>query len=428
MTTIPVDLIVHYPATGRFRCRGFRGLFLGNPVMLVFDGAVQGDQPDAASLGEAVCDEILRYVGITEHGNMPCSGRGGAGCYALTEPGFRKLLVYVAGAAAGETDRSAALPIPWAETIWQPNDPMWEALPTLRAGTDFSSHVPPTWHATNAVFWQDTVNEVVWAVLQRVGLAPEDSRIFISYLRKETQGIADQLFSALNEIGFDVFLDRCSVPPGVDFQARLMQDITDKAVLMLLNSPGIDNSEWVGHEIARVKAYRLGLCVLNFPKAPKRRDVDPDDTFDIRKNEMVGFCGQLTGQELLKDHLLAQIVQTTQNVHHRALHRRRWELITNFGLAAEGRGAILEPDGTFYFPSTEERPKDCSVGLTARIPTLSDYWRLHSAWASRSSTGYIVSPSPFAVGFRKGESDWLGGLSNIRHQDEGQMIRLAQTL
>lgn len=58
--------------------------------------------------------------------------------------------------------------------------------------------------------------------------ASGESRLFISYVRRDTSAIADQLFGALTQEGFDVFLDRCSVPVGVPFQKRLMQDLCDK--------------------------------------------------------------------------------------------------------------------------------------------------------------------------------------------------------
>ena len=56
-------------------------------------------------------------------------------------------------------------------------------------------------------------------VLEGFGILRERRRLFISYRRVETSGIAAQLYEALDAIGFDVFLDTHGVlRPGEPFQ------------------------------------------------------------------------------------------------------------------------------------------------------------------------------------------------------------------
>lgn len=73
----------------------------------------------------------------------------------------------------------------------------------------------------NVAFWTKGITECVPAVFSRVGLTPDEHRVFVSYRRVESQPLADQLFDRLSREGFDVFLDRFSIEAGIDFQRRL---------------------------------------------------------------------------------------------------------------------------------------------------------------------------------------------------------------
>ena len=72
--------------------------------------------------------------------------------------------------------------------------------------------------------------------MSRADITTEITRIFISYRRLETLPVALQLFDRLTHEGFDVFLDRFSIPPGYDFQRRLNQELEDKSMVILLES------------------------------------------------------------------------------------------------------------------------------------------------------------------------------------------------
>jgi len=292
-------------------------------------------------------------------------------------------------------------------------------------------NVPPAWQGINVCFWSRHPGETIWAVLQRAGLTPEDSRLFISYVRADTTPVADQLFAALTEEGFDVFLDRCSVPIGVQFQEQLMQDLCDKAMVVLLNSAGVAKSHWVGEEIAIIKTYRLGLLELRFPSGSPRADIDPDFTQTLSASDLESAGPDYAaGAEKLSATVLADMVDRIKEVHGRALHRRRYELIDNFAaaLSAFGKMAQALPDGTFVLPSTGRR-NETVVGLTVRPPELGDFCHLHQRGAvSANRDGWLVSPSPFFLAQRQAHVSWLCGVSNIRHANEAQISQLAATL
>jgi len=428
-----LELIVQYPeATGGYRCRGFRNLHLPGPVFIAFDGGQATDQWAAHDLGASFCQEILRHAGVTEEVHqMPCGGANGSGrlqCHAMETGSCRKILVRPSSSAGV----AGSFPAPSSDQLWLGNaaDPTWDVLPMMPQGAAVAANLPAQWQGINVCFWKTSPLEQLWAVLQWAGLAPEESRLFISYVRRDTTVIADQLFEALTDIGYDVFLDRCSVPVAVQFQERLMQDLCDKAMVVLLNSPNVVNSHWVGEEIAIIKTYRLGLLELRLPKVAARQDIDPDFVRELKSSDLVSAgVNYPKGAKKLKKAALQEVVQTIKDTHGRALHRRRYELIDNFAaaLAAAGKSALAGIDGSFLFNSAGGN--ETMVGLAARPPELADFCSLHQRGAiSSRRSGWLVSPAPFFQARRQNQVAWLGGLSNIQHADEAQMLKLVTTL
>jgi TIR domain len=430
-----LELIVQYPDAGHYVCRGFRGLYLSAPVYLVFDGAQLADQSVANLLGSAFCAELLRYAAAGEESMMPCGVSSAVRCHATEEPTCRKILVRPA--ATVNPPGVNSWPRPSAEAIWLSNsqEPTWEVVLPMPVGTQAELHLPTEWQGINASFWRTDPTETIWGIMQRVGLAPEDSRLFISYVRRDTMAVADQLFHALTEEGFDVFLDRFSVPVGVQFQERLMQDISDKAMVVLLNSQhvaaGPDQSAWVEQEISKIKIYRLGLLELCFPKGLKRTDLDPDYSSEVKAEDLEPAGPDYAAGSLkFTKAKLADVVGQIKLVHGRALHRRRNALITDLALALKDAGRIHEllANGTFHLPADGPR-SEAIVGLSARPPELADFCSLHQRGGiSASRVGWLISPAPFFRAQRQAQMGWLSGVSNIQHADEAQILKLAAKL
>jgi|GEM_PF-5114026 len=425
-----LEVIVQYPERGGYRCRGFRGLHLTAPAYIVFDGAELADQGVANLLGTGFCQELLRYVGAGEESSMPCAALlDQVSCHATREQTCRKILVRPA--ATGNLPQPGTWPSPSAEALWLNNwgQANWEVIPAMPAGSRVASNLPKEWQGINVFFWTRHPSEALWAAMQRAGLTPEESRLFISYVRRDTTPVADQLFRTLTEQGFDVFLDRCSVPVGVQFQERLMQDLCDKAMVVFLNSAGVSNSHWVTEEIALIKTYRLGLLELRFPGGQQRLDIDPDFTQKLDDPSDLEPAGPAyaPGEQKLSDASLRNVVERIKESHGRALHRRRYELIDNFAaaLTAAGKSAQVLSDGTFVLPASASHGETV-VGLTTRLPELGDFCSLHQRGGiSATRTGWLISPSPFFIAQRQAHVSWLGGLSNIQHANEAQMTQLA---
>ena len=426
-----MTVVVQSPAPGgAFECRGFRGGDLAAPVCIIVEGAAATDQATAADVAGELVRQIALLPGFAPERAMPCGGRSIAGaCHAFGVAECRKVYVRISatGGSAGA----------FAPSAWDPNgsDAVWSAsadrdtwqvivaLPARDAsgGDPWSATragfpAGATWGDLNACRWQASAREAVPAVIAAAGLAPAENRVFISYVRRETTALADQLFAALTQRGFDVFLDRCSVPVGVRFQERLMQDLDDKAVVVLLHSAAVGNrvSPWVEEEIARIKQYRLGLVVVLLPDAggttPRRRpDLAPDLVHPVGAADM-----QPDGR--LGDAACGDIVARVCEAHARGLVRRRRELVEGLGaeLVAAGKPFRVLPGGDLECGS-----QGVVVGVSPRPPELGDYCGLaRRAGIGASRAGVCLTPAPLVLLERRAAIQWLGGVAGMEHLDQ----------
>src|SRR5271165_5213861 len=130
----------------------------------------------------------------------------------------------------------------------------------------------PIRHPINAL---DTASlaKVSAAVLRWLGLTEKHRRVFVSYRRSDSLLIGEQLWDTLGKAGFDVFLDRFSVDPGVNFQERLTEALSDKAFLLLVESPDVASSKWVAYEVEYARKSRMGLLALTWLDSIKMKNV-----------------------------------------------------------------------------------------------------------------------------------------------------------
>lgn len=88
-------------------------------------------------------------------------------------------------------------------------------------------------------------------------------RVFLSYKRSDSSGVAHQLRQELTQLGYYVFIDECDIHAGEDVQPEIMSWLTDSDFAILLCSPHLEDSEWVMKEVATARAVLLPLlCVL----------------------------------------------------------------------------------------------------------------------------------------------------------------------
>jgi hypothetical protein len=177
----------------------------------------------------------------------------------------------------------------------------------------------------NAIVWGDGAEQII-KIAQLLGVVESERKLFLSYRRTESEALALQLRRALSERGYDVFLDRFSVPPAVDFQERLDAELADKAFVLLLESASAVGSDWVQHEVSYALSHHIAVLALSLP------DADPDGRFGVIDDafRLPVEAAELDGagaERKLTDGVLARVLDEVELQAARQLRRRREQLL-----------------------------------------------------------------------------------------------------
>jgi hypothetical protein len=422
----------------------FEGVPVVIPGAIVIVHAATAEAETCAQELRRELQEVLLTSGLAAQ----CIDGGAATAADPTKAAFfaeadrRKLLVMVCDKTVPMAD------LAWFST-WQSAAPdsIFTVFPT---GANPSAMLPTDGlKAINASFWSRSVSESVPAILSSVGLTPEEYRVFVSYRRVETQPLAEQLFDRLTHEGFDVFLDRFSIEPGVNFQRRLNQELVDKAMVVLLESQCISSSTWTQHEIDYTKRFRLGLLALRLPRAKPLPSIDADLRYVLRRsdfearpavvsNPLYGAPGS-SDQEPVKllqwgrltklalDNVTARIKWT----HDQAIFRRRTYLRDTMETALQAAGvtnASLRRNGLLVAEAVGNSNL-YSVWMTTRPPEFGDFHTVHpKTLIEPLSKGVMIGPTALLENRRMERLEWLRGLCKFQCLDEGEISRAAQRI
>ena len=346
----------------------------------------------------------ISNLGTNFRADTPVCG-GGRGslmsCRAVRNPDNLKLLIVVSDSRASDFADNDVLT--WSDTT----------LPVLPRGIPVS--LPSPFNQPNAVFWHSDIDEVLPTIFGLMGISDEDLRIFISYRRTDTAALAEQLFDGLTHEGFEVFLDRYSINPGIHFQNRLYQELADKSMVVFLESADFLNSSWIQLEISFAVANRLGFLALNIDNAPKIPAIDEQYRINI-------FSPPLTADGTLPTAALNSLINDIKKRHAVALYLRKNYLNQNIEAALNyaGQNAVYDASGFI-----NDGVKDYKILPTARPPKISDYH--HAATANNSARKIIFGPK-FMEDRRKLLNNWLAEKSSVEFFNEGQILDLAKSL
>ena len=352
--------------------------------------------------------------------SMPCNGKmhSPAACVAFGEPDTQKVLVLVG-------DHVQPLSSQEYVAAWLGGGPTAHVLPVFHrsAKRSISSLLPANLTHINADFWTTSIAQTIPTILALANVAPTGPRIFISYRQVDSSALAIQLFDALSHAGFETFLDHFRIPPGVNFQARLTQELGDKAMLLVIESPKLLDSDWVLHEINVAKVNSLGVFALQAPGGKPIPSIDSGARTSLSDSDFVS--GSFSATSVLLDTVLAAVVDRAKLQHDRALIRRRQILHDSLegALAAQGVPlAPLTPQG--LVPVTAKDGTQYFVWLTPRPPEMLDFHTVHGATLAPAK-GVIVGLSRLMEPSRLEQTNWLAGLSSISMVEEGQLKNVA---
>ncbi|HEY0150553.1 MAG TPA: toll/interleukin-1 receptor domain-containing protein, partial [Longimicrobium sp.] len=242
---LQVILQVQQPGGG-YNCEGFSGVATVFPAQVVLQ-AVASRTAELAELAAALRRTLMDLTPLSRAGQTPCQGGpipDASFCHAHRVAGCQKVLVLVGDEKGDFPDH--------AVDAWLTGGDNYRVLPVFPADADLSSLEKRNAELAkiNAAFWSRSITEIIPTVLSTAAVTSDDFRIFISYKRLDSLPLAHQLFGALTEAGFDVFMDRFSIEPAVNFQVRLTQEMADKSMLVLLESAQLAQSPWTQLEIA----------------------------------------------------------------------------------------------------------------------------------------------------------------------------------
>ena len=289
-------------------------------------------------------------------------------------------------------------------------------IPVVADTTKFSTLVPPQITSLNGVSFTDCGAEferLASRILEGFGLLREKRRLFISYRRVETSGVAAQLYEALDAAGFDVFLDTHGVlRPGEPFQDVLWHRLADTDVALLLDSPGFLASRWTEEELARVNTSNIQILQLLWPGQTEGATAAFSTFYPLEPEEFVRR-DSLGPAARLHEANIDRIVDAVEGLRARAIGARLAFLVREFVIEARRTGlsvhttleralvvsgragkrvfvlpAIGVPDAERYENLVQLQERELASGRTYVLPPILLYdqtgirarWLRHLSW------------------------------------------------
>ena len=258
---------------------------------------------------------------------------------------------------------------------------------------DIGRQLPECIAHLNAALWSGRGSNVATSLLEMLGLVETERKVFISYRRSQTSELALQLHTELVKRRFDVFLDRFSVEPGMDFQRRLDEDLGDKAFVLLLESSDLRESQWVRHEIAYAHARRIEILALTLPDTHRSKLVPTIDD---------AFRRWLTEDDMSSDGILsADTLETTLDAielaHAHALRRRREQILGSVKEKLRTDGCTCRPADDWCVFAERLNGRSGLFWVTPRRPEPKDFYSLSKQHERVKRSGGLEVLQAFVV-------------------------------
>lgn len=286
----------------------------------------------------------------------------------------------------------------------------------------------------NALFFSKTTSECVEPITTIAGLGSDDRRIFISYRRTDTHDIAEQLFERLTKSRFEVFLDRFSVPPGVDFQQSLTDELSRKSMVLILESPRILDSTWVEHELNFAKQHELGRLAVALPGGQRVATLEDEYRIAVAPHELVrahaaAEAGPVRRDDRLSGATIERIVDRVLIEHSTALARRRWTILESLMRALERAAPCdtrLDNDGALC---VRKGAMAYRLWAAPRPPDVDEFRSAHrSMSANVGGSGSFIAATGFRSAARSDRQAWLAERSGVGVFGVGDLQRVVDSI
>ncbi|MGA8884615.1 MAG: toll/interleukin-1 receptor domain-containing protein [Acinetobacter sp.] len=173
------------------------------------------------------------------------------------------------------------------------------------------------------------IEKVVSNVLEAFNLLKSKRRVFISYKRDDSSGVAIQLYEYLEHHNFDVFLDTHSIRKSEPFQDELWQRMIDSDVVVLLSTENYLESEWTQQELTKANLASIGLVQIVWPEYTVIQGAQLSEVLKLEASDFIDSVFRDKNAKLRDDSLI-RIVQFTEALRARTLASRQDKLISTF--------------------------------------------------------------------------------------------------
>jgi hypothetical protein len=420
-----VPILIQSPvdSSGLMRCNRWTGAFIPREAMI---SIVPTDPSgEALSYAQQLATGIKWALLAMSPQTQPiqCTGLVPKYCCGHKREASRRVLVLV-GDGRAHNDYTGAI------ALWEskrPYDERYRVIPicppAVRAG--MAAALPESLQDLNVFEWTANPAEMVPAVLGAANLIPNDFRVFISYRREDGDQYADDLFAELSSRGFDVFLDRVNIRAGASFPERIREEIAHKSVLLVLETPRVDQSVWVAREVAIAAANRLAILAIHFPNGTKIASLSSRRRFSLEPTD-INTPGYLT-----KD-ARERICRHIEDLHSRWLLRRSYQMqrtLSNALLDRELTNQRFTPFGRLDVVPAWSPKTVCSIRITPQFAGLEDFRTLDMSppppcvWQKA-----IITPGALIPGERQASMGWLSNRLDIPRLDESEIPYISHEL
>lgn len=198
----------------------------------------------------------------------------------------------------------------------------------------FGEEIPEFLSNQNGKQYCESENDcIVNIILEAFELLRSSRKIFISYRRLESRSVAIQLYEALEEKNFDVFLDTHSIRPGEAFQDELWHRMTDCDVIVLLNTKGFLDSHWCKDEFAEAATKQIGIVQLVWPDHKVDKIANSSHIslpIQLSESDFENQSFGIKDQSRLTTSAVDQVAVSVESIRARNLAARQDNLITEF--------------------------------------------------------------------------------------------------
>ena len=247
-------------------------------------------------------------------------------------------------------------------------------LPIYFKEGNFNNEIPSILHPINGILAGNKSRYYyVNIALQGLRLLRKTRKVFISYKRSDSTGVAIQLFEELLKNNFDPFLDSYSIPPTEDFQNELYHRMSDSDVVIQLLTTSFHESGYCREEIEISNVKQIGVVQVVWPKCSIEKSDNLCIPFQLDESSFVKI-GRIDEYKLTPD-CLKKLIDIVESCRARNLAARQDTLRGEFIQEAKKVGRQIFQE-KYYLIERDVNKKLLALYLPAiGVPTSYDYYK-----------------------------------------------------